>query len=354
LDGYTAIANNLSAQPPFAKVLSIASTASNPLSMQTALLNTPVTANTYAVDPNYRMIALTVAQLTVTRSLKGYYAMGGLVYLKATHLDQTSLPNSLAPGSPAPVDGPPAGYTYEESNGKLQATEEMFQFGRNMASGLSASVSGVATRAIDDGALGATGGSAVAQNWLDLNAEKATSNLIRSQINGNWQYSTGQGKAGGTLVKGWRGALIKDWTFTNTFNLRQGAPLTATVGGETAVGTGITGSLRADATGAGLAAPAGSHQPFNLAAFSVPAPGHWGTAGRNTISGPSFWSLNASLGRVFRLGERRSADLRFDVNNILNHVEVNGWSTVVNAYNYGLPTGTQAMRSMTANLRFRF
>jgi hypothetical protein len=31
-----------------------------------------------------------------------------------------------------------------------------------------------------------------------------------------------------------------------------------------------------------------------------------------------------------------------------------GWGTVVNSFNYGLPTGTNPMRSMTANLRFRF
>jgi hypothetical protein len=35
-------------------------------------------------------------------------------------------------------------------------------------------------------------------------------------------------------------------------------------------------------------------------------------------------------------------------------VVISGWSTAVNAYNYGLPTGTQGMRAMTANLRFRF
>jgi hypothetical protein len=117
-------------------------------------------------------------------------------------------------------------------------------------------------------------------------------------------------------------------------------------------GTGITGTVRADATGFDIAAPSG--QPFNLAAFSVPAAGRWGNAGRNTIIGPAIWGLNASLGRVFRLGERRSADLRFDATNFINHVAINGWSTVVNAYNYGLPTGSQPMRNMTANLRFRF
>jgi hypothetical protein len=355
LDGYTAIANNLSGQPPFAKVLSIASSASNPLAMENAFLNTPATANTYAVDPNYRMIALNSVQLMVQQSFKGYYGMAGFYYIDASHLDQTSLPNSLAPGLPVPVNGPPVGYIYEQSNGKLQGLEQFFQVGRNMASGLSASANAMISRFVDYGALGAqSGAGTVAQNWQDLTAEKATSSLIpKAMVGGNWQYSTGQGKAGGTLVKGWKGALLKDWTFTNSVNWRTGAPLTATIAGVTVGGTGITG-IRADATGLSLAAPPGSGQPFNLAAFAVPASGQWGNAGRNTIIGPALWGLNASLGRVFRLGEKRSADLRFDSTNVLNHVVVSGWSTVVNAYTYGLPTGAQAMRSMTANLRFRF
>jgi hypothetical protein len=357
LDGYTAIANNLSGQPPFARVLSIGSSAANPLAMETAFLNTPVTANTYAIDPNYRMIALNQAQLMVSQSFqKGYYLMAAAVYLEASHLDQTSLPNSLAPGLAAPVNGPLSGYIYEQSNGSLRGGEEIVQFGRSLANGFSASVSGVLARIVDNGALGAKSGAGnIAQNWQDLDAERATSSLMgKGYINGNWQYSTGQGKAGGTLVKGWKGALLKDWTITNTFSWRAGSPLTATVAGATAGGTGITGTLRADATGQSIAAPAGSGEPFNLAAFAVPLPGHWGTAGRNTIIGPSVWSLNASFGRVFRLGDRRSADIRFDATNFLNHVVISGWSTAVNAYNYGLPTGTQGMRAMTANLRFRF
>lgn len=355
-DGYTAIANNLSGQPPFAKVLSIAGSASNPLSMQTAFLNTPVTANTYAVDPNYRVIALTQAQLMINRSFQGYYAMAGVIYVHASHLDQTFLPNSLAPGLPAPVAGPLSGYIYEQSNGGLQGVVEAFQVGRSTASGLSASVSAQVARVVDNGALGAVSGSGnIAQNWQDLNAEKATSNLVgRGTISANWQYSTGQGKAGGTLLKGWKGTLLKDWTITNSINWRAGSPLTARIAGAAAGGTGITGILRADATGQSIAAPQGANQPFNLAAFAVPAQGHWGSAGRATIIGPAVWSLNASFGRVFRLGERRSADLRFDATNLLNHVVISGWNTVVNAYTYGSPSGAQGMRNMNANLRFRF
>jgi hypothetical protein len=326
--------------------------------MQTAFLNTPALSNTYGVDPNYRLLAISQAMIIVIQPLpKGYYTVLGTVYAEASHLDQSYLPNSLPPGLTAPLNGPPVGFIYEQSNARLHATVQVFQIGRNMASGISASASVQVARAIDDGGVVGIGGSGLAQNWQDLAAEKSTSALVpKAQLNGNWQYSTGQGKAGGTLLKGWKGGMLKDWTFTNGFTWRAGTPLSATVGGNQALvgGTGITGTVRADTTGLPIGAPSGSPYAFNLAAFAPPAPGQWGNAGRNTIIGPAIWGLNASLGRVFRLGERRSVDLRFDATNFINHVVINGWSTVVNAYNYGLPTGTQPMRSMTANLRFRF
>jgi hypothetical protein len=224
-----------------------------------------------------------------------------------------------------------------------------------MASGFSANLTYTLANLLGNGGL--FGGTPLAQNWQNLNAERAIIPLApRSQMNVNWQYSTGQGKAGGTLVKGWKGGLIKDWTVTNALGLRSGTPLTAAVGGNlaTVTGTGITGTVRPDATGLPIAAPSGSGEPFNLAAFTVPSAGTWGNAGRGTIPGPVLFSLNGSISRVFRLSERRSIDLRFDATNFLNHVTITGWSTVVNAYNYGLATGTSPMRSMTANLRFRF
>ena len=358
LDAYSPIANNLSGQPPFARVLSIASSASNPLSMQTAFLNSPPVANTYAIDPNYKLLTITQTMLIVIQPLsKSLYLVAGFVEVQASHLDQDLLPNSAPPGISPPVNSPPSGYIYEQSNAKLHAQVGVFQVARQMGSGFSASANVQIARVIDNGSVIGMGSAGVAQNWQDLDAEKATSALVtKAQIGGNWQYSTGQGKAGGTLLKGWRGALLKDWTLTNGLTWRSGAPLTPTVLGNysTVGGTGITGTVRANATGLPVAAPSGSGEPFNLAAFTTPATGQWGNAGRNVIPGPNIWGLNASLGRVFRLGERRSADLRFDANNIINHVVVNGWSTVVNAYNYGLPTATQPMRSLTANLRVRF
>src|SRR5207248_6747244 len=56
-------------------------------------------------------------------------------------------------------------------------------------------------------------------------------------------------------------------------------------------------------------------QPFNFAAFAIPAAGQWGNAARDSIIGPNQFSLNASLSRVIRVGERHNIDIRFDAQN---------------------------------------
>jgi hypothetical protein len=161
------------------------------------------------------------------------------------------------------------------------------------------------------------------------------------------------GRSGGTLVNGWKGALMKDWTFSGNVSVHSGNPFNATVGGNRSQvsGTAVGNTLRANATGlpveeAGLL--------FNTAAFSAPLAGQWGNAGRNTIPGPTTFSLNGSLGRIFRIGERRSADLQFQAQNLLNRVTITNWGTVLGSTNYGLAASAAAMRKITINLRFRF
>jgi hypothetical protein len=66
------------------------------------------------------------------------------------------------------------------------------------------------------------------------------------------------------------------------------------------------------------------------------------------------FALNASIGRVFRLGERRNIDLRFDATNALNHFAFQRWNTSFGTTQFGLPTGVNGPRTMTATLRFRF
>ncbi|HEY1496889.1 MAG TPA: TonB-dependent receptor, partial [Candidatus Solibacter sp.] len=346
---YNTMANNMAQQPPYAQSFSVANSPLNPLTIQNGFV-VPVgnsLTNTYAVDPNYLIGYAQMWQIAIQNDL-GHSLVGTITYngTKGTHLDQTILPNSAPSGAKA--NGLPSGYLYEQSNGNSIYQGVSAQLQRRFRNGISANAVYTYSKAIDN--------AVQAQNYLDTSAERARSNSNRTHVlNFNWQYSTGVGRTGATMVNGWKGALVKDWTFTNAISLSSGLPLTPTVGGirSTTTGTGITGSLRASATGLPVNdAPAG--EPFNFAAFTLPAAGQWGDAGRNTITGPVQFGLNASLGRVFRIGERKSIDLRFDATNALNHVTFRSFNTTIGSNNLGLLSGPSNMRSMMATLRFRF
>ena len=100
------------------------------------------------------------------------------------------------------------------------------------------------------------------------------------------------------------------------------------------------------------AAPSGLS--LNPAAYTIPLPGQWGNAGRNSIIGPAQFTLNASMGRTFRLNDRFNLDLRVDSTNLLNHVTFTTWDTTINSALFGLPATANAMRSMQTTLRVRF
>ncbi len=98
----------------------------------------------------------------------------------------------------------------------------------------------------------------IAQNWLDLSAERGLSNFDqRHLLNAQIQYTTGMGLGGGTLLNGWKAALFKEWTFGAQITAGTGLPLTP-IFLAAVDGTGVTGSIRPDYTGAPLyAAPRG-------------------------------------------------------------------------------------------------
>jgi len=346
---YNIIASNMAQQPPYSTSLSLATDLSNPLTLQNGFIVPPnlTYTNTYAVDPNYRIGYAQIWQLSVQQDL-GHSLVATITYngTKGTRLDQTILPNSAPPGAkPLPW---PSGYIYEQSNGDSIYHSGTFQLMRRFRNGLSFNTQYIYSKAIDN--------AVQAQNFLDTAAERAVSPGSRTHTaNFTWQYSTGVGRAGGTLVNGWKGALLKDWTVQNMITVASGAYLTPVVGGNrsTTTGTGITGSVRANATGLSVT-DALPGQPFNFAAFTVPLAGQWGDAGRDTIPGPMQFSLRASISRVFRIGERRSADLQFAATNALNHVTFSGYNTTVGSNSLGLLTNPSAMRSLTATLRFRF
>jgi hypothetical protein len=154
------------------------------------------------------------------------------------------------------------------------------------------------------------------------------------------------------LLGGWRGTLFKEWTILNQLSASTGFPQTP-IFFAALPGTGFTGTIRPDPTGAPLYSASGGRF-LNLAAYTAPAPGHWGTAGRGSITGPSQFSLDTGISRTFRLRKETNLDIRADATNVLNHPVFTSWNTSVNSSTFGLPVSVRATRSVQLTGRLRF
>ena len=101
-------------------------------------------------------------------------------------------------------------------------------------------------------------------------------------------------------------------------------------------GTGVTGTIRPDLTGARDRCADGFY--LNPAASPRPRRASWGNAGRNSITGPAQFALNAGITRTFPWGDRLNLDWRIDATNVLNRVTYSGVNTFVGSPQFGLPT----------------
>ncbi len=353
---YLPIVLLLAQQPPLSTAFQLQNSASTPLSLATGFTPPKVLSNTFAVDPSLRVGASHNWQALVQRDLPGSLTVTA-TYLgtRGTDLLQESLPNTVAPGAVNPCPACPSGFVYLTSNGVSTRQAGQFQLRRRLRNGLLASVQYTLAKATDNATALAgvsLNGSAIAQDWRNLDAETAPSNFDqRHQVTATAQYTTGMGLAGGTLLEGWKGRLYKGWTLTGQLTTGSGLPFTP-VYFAPVQGAGVTGSLRPSLSGASLTAPSGYY--LNPAAYTLPPAGQYGNVGRNSAVGPAQFSFNAGISRVFQFSERVSFDWRLDATNFLNRVTYTGVDAVLGGPQFGLPTLTNTPRKIQSTMRLRF
>ncbi len=351
---YQTLTSQMAQQAPLSTSLRVQNTPSNPLTLANGFVGTPTTTSTiFGVDPNFRIGYSQNWQLSIQRDLPHALQMV-VTYagIKGTRALQQVLPNTFPTGAVNPCPACPAGFSYVTSNGNSSRQAGTVQIRRRLRNGFTAELQYTWSKSIDNAALGGAG-LITAQNWLDLHAERARSNFDqRHLVTVTAQYTTGASAGGSALMAGRLGAFLREWTFINNFSYGTGMPLTPTYLAAVR-GTGVTGNIRANFTGADLYnAPAGLH--LNPAAVAPPTPGQWGNAGRNTITGPGQLTMSSSVTRTFRWGDRFYADLRVEAANALNHPVYPNWVTLITSSQFGLPTQANAMRSLQTTLRVRF
>jgi hypothetical protein len=353
---YQSIAAQMMQQSPLSKSFSIANSAADPLTLANGFNASPTTTqNTFAIDPNFRIGYAHNFQLSVQKDLTDSI-VGTITYLgvKGTRAVQEFLPNTYPTGAVNPCPLCPAGYTYMTSNGNSTRESGTLQLRRRMHNGFAASAQYTFSHSLDDAALGGAGAAAVvAQNWLNLSAERGPSSFDQRHVaSATAQYTSGMGLGGGTLLSGWVGTLVKGWTFVVTPQAGTGLPETP-IYSQVVQGTGVIG-IRPDATGISVYSPVSGHN-LNSKAYAPPPVGQWGNAGRDSIVGPPQFSLSASMQRSFNpKGAFNSFDFSFNATNALNHVTYPSWNTTITSAQFGLPMSANAMRVLQASVRVRF
>jgi trimeric autotransporter adhesin len=372
---YQVVATQLAQQPPLSKAFSVPNSPANPLTLADAFNTVPLSVpNTFGVDPNFRIGYAQIWNASVQQDLPASLTMTATYTgTKGTRLMQEYLPNTNPIGATDTCPACPAGFVYLSSNGNSTRQAGQIQLRRRLRNGLTATVQYTYAKAYDDASAfsgaglgiggiagpGSTSGgsssptASIAQNWLDLRGEHARSTFDqRNLLAFTMQYTTGEGIRGAALMSGWRGSLYKGWTISTMLNVGSGLPLTP-IYQTNVTGIGVPWTIRPDVTGASIsAAPAGRF--LNPAAFAAPASGDWGDAGRNSITGPTQFTLNFSFSRVFRLGSRVNAQWETDINNVLNTVTFPSYNTFVTSPLFGLPNTANPMRTLQSTFRVRF
>jgi hypothetical protein len=153
-------------------------------------------------------------------------------------------------------------------------------------------------------------------------------------------------------------ALLDGWTVSTIVTVQSGSPLTITAGQDRNL-DGINND-RADLSG-DPSLPGGRPRAeaiegwFNIAAFTNPASGADGTAGRNIIDGPGYRSVDLGLFRDVRLPGGPTFQFRLEATNVLNLVNLTNPGTNLAApATFGKIRSARDMRRIQLGARVSF
>ena len=354
---YQTIAQQLAGQPPFAVANTVLASRADPVPLATALLQVApdVTFNSYSVDPNFRLGFVQIWNLDLQRDLTRTINVGvGYTGSKGSDLDIVRAPNRGPDGLRIPDVAP---FLFESSEGNSVLHAITLRVRKRLTNGFAAGASYTLSRSIDDASSIGGSGVVVAQNDQDLDAERGLSSFDqRHRFTGDFTFELPFGPNRRWLQTGTAAALFGGWQLNGTVQLASGTPFTARVLTDASdVARGTNGTLRANYDGAPIPiADPTTALFFNTAAFSIPAPGTFGDAGRNTIIGPGTSVLNLGVTRNILFGGTRGLSIQVLASNLLNTVQFATIDTVVNSPTFGQVTSVRPMRRIQLLLRFRF
>jgi hypothetical protein len=115
------------------------------------------------------------------------------------------------------------------------------------------------------------------------------------------------------------GWILGGWQFSGIFTAYSGTPVNFTASAATLGAPGNTQRPNVSGEPDILGGIGPGQKYFDTSVFSAPAQNTWGSMTRNdSISGPGFWNLDASLVKRLTFGQRVNVELRADAFNLTN------------------------------------
>ena len=198
------------------------------------------------------------------------------------------------------------------------------------------------------------------QNPNDLRNERglADTHLAhRLVVSGIWELPFGQARRFGSDLNPVLNAIFGGWSATTLVTLTTGRPYTIRVRGNPA-NSGQTN--RADLVGDPDTVPGGRSvdEFFNTAAFRANEPFTYGDLGRNSLIGPGWQNVDASLLKDTTLFSASDnpwrLQFRWEVFNLFNHTNFGFPGTTLGTGTFGQLTNATLARKMQVGLKLIF
>jgi len=231
-------------------------------------------------------------------------------------------------GNPNPIFNSIAAQTYD---GWSNYNALQIRVQKRMSYGLNFQLNYAWSKSLDTGTGNGHGsGVDVYQNAYSPSANYGLSDFNATHtLAGQILYELPVGHGRQFPLSGIADQAVGGWRLSSVFQWHTGIPFTPVI--QSSVAQGIDPGLAPSINAGSYLYPNVVGDPsvsnptigewFNPAAFANPAPGTFGNAGRNILTGPGFTSMDISLGKTFRLPwEGISLDIRGDAYNALNHV----------------------------------
>jgi outer membrane receptor protein involved in Fe transport len=144
----------------------------------------------------------------------------------------------------------------------------------------------------------------------------------------NWELPFGHGRAYANSLNRPTDAFVGGWALSGILNFESGMPFTPYYSTSPVIlNSPITD--RPNQIGDPHVSHPNRYEWFNPAAYATPAQYTFGDAGRNSLMGPGYGEVDLSLTKAFVITERAHLDLKWDVFNALNRVNLSQPSNFV-------------------------